>query len=108
MPSPLMRRVETEMMRLSLWASCADSVIEEFGREDLNGMERVAIQLIAYKREKSFLLKPAVDVQLRIDPVKFYKLHTFQDSDFFEQPALIYTIVENDKAARPLVVDARN
>ncbi|MBO7139351.1 MAG: DUF2027 domain-containing protein [Prevotella sp.] len=81
--------------------------IEEFGREDLNGMERVAIQLVAYKREKPFLLKPAVDVQLRIDPVKFYKLHTFQDSDFFEQPALIYTIVENDKAARPLVVDAQ-
>ena len=81
--------------------------IEEFGREDLNGMERVAIQLIAYKREKPFLLKPAVDVQLRIDPVKFYKLHTFQDNDFFEQPALVYTIIENDKAARPLVVDAQ-
>ena len=81
--------------------------IEEFGREDLNGMERVAIQLVAYKREKSFLLKPAVDVQLRIDPVKFYKLHTFQDNDFFEQPALVYTIIENDKAARPLVVDAQ-
>lgn len=70
--------------------------IEEFGREDLNGMERVAVQLIAYKREKPFLLKPAVDVQLRIDPVKFYKLHTFQENDFFEQPALVYTIIEND------------
>ena len=58
--------------------------IEEFGREDLNSMERVAIQLIAYKREKPFLLKSAVDVQLRVDPVKFYKLHTFQESDFFE------------------------
>lgn len=81
--------------------------IEEFGREDLNGMERVAIQFIAYKREKPFLLKPAVDVQLRIDPVKFYKLHTFQDNNFFEQPALVYTIIENDKAARPLVVDAQ-
>ena len=81
--------------------------IEEFGREDLNGMERVAVQLVAYKRDKPFLLKPAVDVQLRIDPVKFYKLHTFQENDFFEQPALVYTIIENDKAARPLVVDAQ-
>ena len=72
--------------------------IEEFGREDLNGMERVAIQLIAYKREKPFLLKPTVDVQLRIDGVKFYKLHTFQESDFFEQPALVYTIVEHDRS----------
>lgn len=71
--------------------------IEEFGREDLPSLERVAIQLLPYKREKPFLLKPAVDVQLRIDGVKFYKLHTFQDSDFFEQPALVYTIVENDR-----------
>ncbi len=81
--------------------------VEEFGREDLNTMERVAIQLLPYKREKAFMLKPAVDVQLRIDPVKFYKLHTFLDNDFFEQPALVYTIIENDKAAKPLVIDAQ-
>ena len=81
--------------------------IEEFGREDLNDMERIAIQLIAYKREKPFLLKPAVDVQLRVDPVKFYKLHTFQENDFFEQPALLHTIVENDVPARQLVIDAQ-
>ena len=81
--------------------------IEEFGREDLNGMERVAVQLLAYKRDKNFLLRPAVDVQLRVDPVKFYKLHTFQQNDFFEQPALVYTIIEKGKAARPLVIDAK-
>ena len=81
--------------------------IEEFGREDLNAMERIAVQLLPYKREKPFILKPAVDVQLRIDPVKFYKLHTFQQSAFFEQPALVYTIIENDKAIRPLVIDGQ-
>ena len=80
--------------------------IEEFGREDLNSMERIAVQLITYKKDKNFLQKPVIDVQLRIDPVKFYKLHTFHDSPFFEQPALVYTIVENDKSTRPLVVDA--
>lgn len=81
--------------------------IEEFGREDLGAMERVTIQLLPYKRDKSFLLKPAIDVQLRIDGVKFFKLHTFQETDFFEQPALIYPIVEKDKVARPLVIDAQ-
>ncbi len=81
--------------------------IEEFDREDLNNIERVSVQLMAYKRGKSFMLKPAVDVQLRIDTVKFYKLHTFQENDFFEEPALIYSIIENDKLARPLVVDAK-
>jgi len=80
--------------------------IEEFGREDLNGMERVAIQLVAYKRGKPFLLKPAVDVQLRIDPVKFYKLHTFQENDFFEQPALVYTISPTPYPSRGRGVDS--
>lgn len=80
--------------------------MEEIGREDLNDLSRIGIQLLAYKRDKPFQLKPAVDVQLRIDAVKFYKLHTFRENDFFEQPALLYTIVENDDVARSLVVDA--
>lgn len=81
--------------------------IEEFGKEDLNDLGRVAIQLLSYKRDKSFMLKPTIDVQFRIDTVKFYKLHTFQENDFFELPALLYTIVENDKVTRPLVVDSK-
>ena len=81
--------------------------IEEFGRESLNEMTHACVQLIAYKRDKNFMLKPSVDVQFRIDPVKFYKLHTFQENDFFEQPALIYPIIENDVPTRPLVVDAK-
>lgn len=56
--------------------------IEEFGREALNEMEHIAIQMIAYKKEKPFLLKPATDVQFRLDPVKFYKLHLFEENDF--------------------------
>lgn len=81
--------------------------IEEFGKEDLNDLGHVAIQLLSYKRDKSFMLKPTIDVQFRIDTVKFYKLHTFQENDFFELPALLYTIVENDKVTRPLVVDSK-
>lgn len=82
-------------------------LIEAFGKENLNELGRVAIQLIAFKRNKSFILKPTIDVQFRIDTIKFYKLHTFQENDFFEQPALLYTIVENDKVTRPLVIDAQ-
>ena len=70
--------------------------IEEFGREDLNGLEHCCVQLIAYKREKPFMLKPAVNAQVNVDTVKFYKLHAFRENDFFEQPALIYTLIEND------------
>lgn len=79
--------------------------IEEFGREELNSLGHIAIQMMAYKREKDFLLKPAIDVRFRIDPVKFYKLHTFTENEFFEQPALLYTIVEDDKLGQLMAMD---
>ena len=41
--------------------------VEELGREDLDKIARVALQMIAYKREKPFALKPALSVELRID-----------------------------------------
>lgn len=81
--------------------------MEEFDRSVLNELERVCVQCIAYKQNKPFALKPAAGVELRIDTVKFYKLHTFQPSDFFEEPALIYDIVRDDVPARQVFVDAR-
>ena len=62
--------------------------------------------MIAYKQNKSFLLKPAISVEFRLDAVKFYKLHTFQPNDFFEEPALLYDVVRNDVPARQVFVDA--
>lgn len=80
--------------------------LEEFEKSALNGMERVAVQLMAYKDDRTFLFKPAVSQELRIDTVKFYKLHTFQSSDFFEEPALIYEIVKDDEAVKQVYVSA--
>lgn len=80
--------------------------IETFGREQLNSMIRTCVQLFAFKRDKSFLLKPAVDVQVRIDAVKFFKPRSFQANDFFEKHALLYPIIENDRPVRPLVINA--
>lgn len=81
--------------------------IEDLNVDHLNELGRVAIQMMAFKKDKTFLLKPTIDIQFRIDPIKFYKIHTFEENDFFEQPALLYTIVENDEVARPLVVDSK-
>lgn len=80
--------------------------MEEFDRAGLNDMERVCVQCMAYKQDKTFLLKPAVQVELRIDTVKFYKLHTFSQSDFFEEDALIYDVVKDDVPARTVFVNA--
>ncbi len=80
--------------------------IEEFDRTVLSEMERVCVQAIAYKADKTFLLKEPVNVELRIDTVKFYKLHTFRESDFFEEPALVYDVVKDDVPARRVFVNA--
>ena len=80
--------------------------LEGFEKSQLNDLERVVVQLIAFKDGKPFAMKPAVSVELRIDVVKFYKLHTFQDNDFFEEPALLYDIVRNDQPAKQLYVSA--
>lgn len=80
--------------------------IEDFGYEQLNELDKVAFQLLAFKRDKQFVKKPVVDVALKIDKVKFYKLHAFQENDFFESPALLYPIVENDSQEQETAVDA--
>lgn len=80
--------------------------LEEFEKSALGGMEKMAVQLLAYKDDRSFLLKGAVNKELRIDTVKFYKLHTFQESDFFEEPALVYDIVRDDEVAQEVFLSA--
>ena len=81
--------------------------IREVGRDEINALSKIEVQLIAYKKNKPFLLKSPIETQLRIDPVKFFKLHTFRENDFFEQAALLYSIVENDKVTRPIVIDTK-
>ncbi|WP_080902882.1 DUF2027 domain-containing protein [Parabacteroides sp. Marseille-P3160] len=80
--------------------------LEEFPKEDLNDLERVCLQFIAYKKDKPFTLKNAVSVELHPDTVKFYKLHCFLDNDFFEEGALVYPVVRNDVPERELLVSA--
>lgn len=82
--------------------------LETFGRSQLNDLERVAVQLIPFKQERSFLMKPAVNVELRIDTVKFYKLHTFGSSVYFEEPSLIYDIVRADRPVKQVFVNAED
>ena len=81
-------------------------LLETFDRTQLNDLERLSVQLIAWKEDKPFMLKPAIGVELRLDTVKFYKLHVFQPSPFFREPALIYDIVRNDRPIKQVFVEA--
>lgn len=80
--------------------------IEEFDKMELNDIEHICLQFFAYKKEKPFALKNAYSVEVHIDTVKFYKLHSFRENDYFEDEAIIYPIARHDLAEKELVISA--
>jgi len=73
--------------------------IDEIGKEDLNEIERILVQMISYKDRKTYMRRPVVDVELRIDGRKFYKITSFTENDFFEEDAMLIPIVEDDRVS---------
>lgn len=72
--------------------------IEELKKEQLNDIEAVNVQLMALKQAKAYTIKPTYDVQIKINAVKFYKLHSFTENDFFDDAALLFQLVKDDMA----------
>ncbi len=80
--------------------------LETFHRQALPEFERMTVQMMAYKVDKPFQLKQPFCVTLRLDGTKFYKLHTFQPSEFFDEASLVYELIRDDQPARNVFVDA--
>ena len=80
--------------------------LEEFEKPALNELEHICVQMIAFKEGRTFSLKNTLSVELRLDTVKFYKLHCFTKNDFFDEDALIFPLVMNDVPERQLLVSA--
>jgi hypothetical protein len=80
--------------------------LEEFSKNQLPELEKICIQFIAFKKDKPYSLKNTHSVELRMDALKFYKLHSFRENDFFEEDALIYPVVTNDTAVKELLISA--
>ncbi len=79
--------------------------IETFTKANLNELDKIRVQLIAFKHDRNYEAKQPVDKLLTIDTVKFYKLHAFKENDFFMEPSIIYTIVENDDVEEKVEID---
>lgn len=70
--------------------------LEEIDKNGLNEIENVAVQFIAFKRQKPFGMKNPCFTELRISTVKFYKLHSFRENDYFDEDALLYYVMRHD------------
>ncbi|MDR1524733.1 MAG: DUF2027 domain-containing protein [Tannerella sp.] len=80
--------------------------IEEIEKPALNELEHVCVQMIAFKEGRPFSLKNVMSVELRLDMVKFYKLHCFTKNDFFGEDALVVPLVTDDKPEKQMLVSA--
>ncbi len=80
--------------------------IEEFDKTILNEIEKISVQFIAFKHNKQYKFKNPCSVELRIDTVKFYKLHSFRENDYFNDDAIIYHIIKEDIPERELLISS--
>ena len=80
--------------------------LEEFEKSEINDLEHICVQMIAFKEGRTFSIKNTFSVELRLDTVKFYKLHCFTKNDFFDEDALIFPLVMNDIPEKQMLVSA--
>jgi hypothetical protein len=80
--------------------------MEEFEKPALNELEHICVQTIAFKKGKTFSLKNVMSIELRLDTVKFYKLHCFTKNDFFDEDALVVPLITNDMPEKQLLISA--
>ncbi|MEN9919441.1 MAG: hypothetical protein RL662_1877 [Bacteroidota bacterium] len=78
--------------------------LDEFSKTDINDLEKICVQFVAYKHDKPFRLKNPCSAEVRIDTVKFYKLHSFKENDYFEDDAIIYYLMRKDLVEKELTV----
>lgn len=74
--------------------------VASFTHEELPEYERVAIQAIAYKNDKSFSLQAPVNISRRIDLTKFHKLHCFRPGKYFDTPVIEIDLVKGGLAEK--------
>lgn len=89
------RKNDTEYVSFSQ-GMIEPNILEEIGKlnkEDLNNWSEIRTQIVAFKQNKSYQPQNVIDATLKIDPVKFYKLHSFTENDFFEEEAMMIDII---------------
>ena len=78
-------------------------LLAEISQRDLPDIDRIAVQFIAFKRDKTFEFKAPVSYESRFDGSKFARLHCFHSNVYFDSPVIAYEIVKDDVPQRGAV-----
>ncbi len=68
---------------------------------ELNDYEKIAVQYLAFKKDKEFELKNPAVVSKRLDLTKFFKLHCFRPGIYFDTPVIEISLVKDDRVCEP-------
>ena len=90
----------------SEWTHRYDGLVEpniqEFAFEIDNGsigrLDRIAVQYVAFKRDRAFENKRPGNIDIKVDNTKFAKLHCFRPNPYFDAPVIAFDIVTDDRA----------
>lgn len=76
----------------------SSEMLESFSPDGLPERVRSTFQLIAYKEEGvPYRPKQAMNVEIKIDGAKFFKENAFVPTPYFEDSAIVYDLVKDDK-----------
>ncbi len=74
-------------------------------RTELLSREHVLLQGVAFKVNKPFEQKEAIDCEIKMDMKKFYKLHAYRVTPFFREAVLLFPIIEDDHVVESIEFD---
>ncbi|RLD67106.1 MAG: DUF2027 domain-containing protein [Bacteroidetes bacterium] len=67
--------------------------IKKIKKDLLNDMDSLAVQCMFYKNSPHDV-KPMISKELKLNPVKFFKLSSFTENDFFHENAYLITLLD--------------
>ena len=82
-------------------------LLEEFDHEALAHIDRIAVQAIAFKKDKPFAMKTPVNFDVKFDGTRFYKAHCFVENEYFDSRVIAYQLVNNDVPYVNYEIDAK-
>lgn len=71
----------------------------ELDRSQLNSLENISVQYIAFKETMPYQLKQPCSHTCKFDNLKFFKLHSFKPNNYFENNVIAIPITVDDKPA---------
>lgn len=87
----MMRHIDTAEPNTKIFVETIDT-------DTLNELQHICLQAMAFKQDRTFMLKAPVSVETRLDLTRFYKPHLFRPNEFFTTPVLTIPMVKDDIA----------